>query len=59
MSKKNKHITNLSDIKFDKNKTISKAKIKKIVKRLKEKTCEIEDKRAIKDYSKLNRPTTI
>ena len=57
-SKKIKSI-NLSDIKFDKNKPISKAKLEKSIKTLNKQIQEIEDRRKISDYSKLNRPMNI
>jgi len=57
-SKKIKPIK-LSDIKFDKNKPISKAKLKKSIETLNKQIQEIEDKRKISDYSKLNRPMDI
>lgn len=54
-----KQTLNLSDIKFDKNKPISKAKLEKSVKTLNKQIQEIEDRRKISDYSKLNRPMDI
>ena len=50
---------NLSDIKFDKNKPISKAKLETSIKTLNKQIQEIEDRRKISDYSKLNRPMNI
>ncbi len=57
-SKKIKSI-NLSDIKFDKNKPISKTKLQKSLKSLAAQLKEIDDRRKISDYSKLNRPMDI
>ena len=54
MAKKKVKRIRLSDIKFDKNKTIKGKKLDKVVKKLKEKLDEIDEKRKV-DFDKLTK----